>query len=104
MNEMNRKKLYIWRLANFLRSYGMTMSASELADHLNRNNFMTAYGTEYSGGRGTFRLITETWRWVHNDLGLDDEAQNVARAYVTEDGRYAYEAGEESAAANSAAT
>jgi hypothetical protein len=91
MNEMNRKKLYIWRLANFLRSNGMTMSGEELAAHLNRNNFMTAYGEEYAGLRGTYTLITQTYRWVDIDLGLNDDAENIAKAYVKPDGTYAYE-------------
>ena len=44
MNEMNRKKLYIWHLAIFLSQHGMRMSGDELADHLNRNRFLTSYG------------------------------------------------------------
>lgn len=91
MNEMNQKKLYIWRLASFLHQYGMRMSGEELADHLNRNGFLTAYGSEYAGGRGTYKLIRETWHWVHDDLGLDEEAQRIAEAFVKPDGSYAYE-------------
>jgi hypothetical protein len=91
MNEMNEKKLYIWNLARFLHSYGMTMSAAELADHLNRNSFLTSYGTEYKGKRGTYRLIRAAWSWVHDDLGLGDEAVCVARAFVDDAGKYAYE-------------
>jgi hypothetical protein len=41
---MNSKKLYIWRLASFLRQHDMKMSGEELADHLNRNKFLTAHG------------------------------------------------------------
>ena len=91
MNEMNKKKHYIWRLASFLGQHGMTMSGEELAEHLNRNNFLTAYDTEYSGGRGTYKLIRETWSWLNDDLGLEEEAQNVAAAFVKPDGTYAYE-------------
>jgi hypothetical protein len=58
---MNRKKLYIWQLAVFLNTHGMRMSGEELADHLNRNNFLTSYGQEYQGGKGTYRLISQTW-------------------------------------------
>ncbi len=42
-----KKKYYISQLGAFLRSHKMTMSAPELADHLNRNGLLTDYGTEY---------------------------------------------------------
>lgn len=88
---MNKKKYYIWQLASFLANHGMTMSGEELADHLNRNNFLTSYGTEYQGGRGTYKLIKETWYWLQNDLILPEEAKKVAEAFVKSDGIYAYE-------------
>ena len=88
---MNDKKTYIWKLATFLYSQDMVMSGEELAEHLNRNNFLTSYGTEYQGGRKTYRLIKQTWKWVNDDLGLDKEALHVARAFVKPDGGYAYE-------------
>ena len=91
MNQMNSKKAYIWRLADFLCQHNMTMSGEELASHLNRNSFLTSYGTEYAGGRGTYKLISDTWGWLHDELGLPGEARKVAEAYVTQDGRYAYE-------------
>ncbi len=91
MNEMNKKKVYVWKLADFLQRHGMRMSGEELADHLNRNDFMTGYGTEYSGGRGTYHLIQVTWNWLNADLGLEDEAKKVAKAFVKQDGSYAYE-------------
>jgi hypothetical protein len=87
---MNKKKLYIWHLAAFLNQHGKTMSGEELADHLNRNGFVTSYGTEYSGGRGTYTLIKATWSWLHNDLGLKGESEHVANAFVKPDGSYAY--------------
>jgi hypothetical protein len=88
---MNLKKLYLWRLADFLTSHNMRMSGEELAAHLNRNNFLTEYDATYEGGRGTYTLIRETWRWVHDELGLDEEAEKVAKAFVKPDGTYAYE-------------
>jgi len=91
MNAMNAKKVYIWKLADFLAQHSMRMSGDELADHLNCNKFLTGYGTAYEGGRGTYKLIHETWRWLHDELGLDDEAMKVAEAYVKADGSYAYE-------------
>lgn len=88
---MNEKKHYIWQLASFMYNYKMTMSGEELAEHLNRNNFLTSYGTEYQGGRGTYTLIRETWNWIENDLKLPNEAKKVAESYVKPDGSYAYE-------------
>lgn len=91
MNEMNAKKLYIWHLARFLHSEGMTMSGGELATHLNRNGVLTSYGAEYKGKRGTYKLVKETWKWIHDDLGLDKEADCVARVFVDALGEFAYE-------------
>lgn len=88
---METKKFYIWQLAAFLASHGMTMSAEELADHLNRNNFLTSYGTEYQGGRGTYKLIKETWEWLQTGLKLPNEATKVAESFVKPDGTYAYD-------------
>jgi len=90
MSKINQKKLYIWRLASFLNQHDMKMSGEELADHLNRNSFLTNYGTEYAGGRGTYKLIKETWRWVNDELLLQDEAEKIAIAFVKPDGTYAY--------------
>ena len=91
MDEMNLKKLYIWRLATFLHAHDKKMSGSELAAHLNRNNILTASGSEFKGGRGSFKLIKETWRWVHDDLGLEEEAEHIAKAFVDVSGEFAYD-------------
>ena len=91
MNEMNQKKLYIWRLASFLHQNDKRMSGEELANHLNRNNFLTGYGEQYQGGRGTYTLIRETWHWVNDELGFKDEAAKIAASFVKSDGSYAYE-------------
>ena len=86
---MNQKKAYIWKLAIFLASNGMIMSGEELAEHFNRNNFLTSYGTEYKGGRGTYKLISETYHWL-KDLGLQKEADKIAKVFVKPDGSFAY--------------
>jgi len=90
MSQTNIKKHYIWSLASFLHRHDMTMSGEELAAHLNRNNFLTGYGEKYQGGRGTYTLIRETWRWVNDELELNDEAEKIAKSYVKPDGTYAY--------------
>jgi hypothetical protein len=86
---MNQKKAYIWKLSIFLTSNEMVMSGEELADHLNRNNFLTSYGTEYEGGRGTYKLIKETYHWLVK-LELQNEADKVAKSFVKPDGTFAY--------------
>ncbi len=88
---MNDKKVYIGKLGVFLHSQKKVMSGEELAEHLNRNNFLTSYGTEYQGGRGTYKLIKQTWIWLKHDLNLDFEAEAVALAFVKSNGNYAYE-------------
>lgn len=88
---MNQKKLYIYQLADFLYAHDMKMSGEELAEHLNRNGFLTEYGSEYQGGRGTYRLIKEVWSWLQNELKAEQAAEKVARAFVKPDGTYAYE-------------
>ncbi len=95
MDEMSRKKLYIWRLARFLTTNGMRMSAGELADHLNRNGFRTGGNEAFAGGRGTHRLISATYYWVKDDLGLGTaEADPVPEAFVKADGNYAWKPGD----------
>lgn len=41
----------------------------------------SSYGEKYQGGRVTYTLIRETWRWVNDDLGLDEEAEDVEKAF-----------------------
>lgn len=88
---MKEKKLYLWKLADFLNQNNMVMSGEELASHLNRNEFLTGYGTEYAGHRGTYTLIRETWQWLQVELEFPQEAEKVANAFVKPDGTYAYE-------------
>jgi hypothetical protein len=88
---MNEKRAYIWRLASFLHANSMVMSGEELAEHLNRNDFLTSYGSEYQGGRGTYTLIRSTWHWLNDELSMPGEALHIARAFVKPDGSYAYE-------------
>ncbi len=83
------KKEYIRRLANFLVKNNTTMTGENLAEHLNWNEFLTNYGTEYQGGRGTYTLIHATYDWLES-IGEDDDAHNVALAFKKPDGSFAY--------------
>lgn len=87
---MNKKKLYIWKLATFLYSENMVMSGRELAEHLNRNKMLTKNGKKYKGNRGIYNLINQTWKWLYYDLKLKGEAKYVAKAFVESNGKYAY--------------
>lgn len=84
------KKEYIKKLAIFLNENGTTMAANELAEHLNRNNFKTDYGTEYEGGRGTYTLIHATYDWLVS-IGQQNEADKVAKSFPKPDGNYAFD-------------
>jgi hypothetical protein len=87
---MNEKKVYLWKLAEFLYFNDKQMSVPELATHLNRNNFLTSYGTEYQGKRGTYALVSETYNWLES-LGLIEEAKKVSVAFPKPDDSFAYE-------------
>ena len=65
------------------------MSGPELADHLNRNGFTTSYGSEYEGKRGTYTLISATYKEL-TSLNRISDAENVAKAFVKENGTPAY--------------
>jgi hypothetical protein len=84
------KKEYIRRLAIFLHDNETTMAVTEPAEHLNRNNFKTGYGTEYEGGRGTYTLIHATYDWLVSN-GQQDDADKVAKAFPKSDGNYAFD-------------
>lgn len=88
---LSKNQLYIWRLASFLAEHNTIMSGEELAEHFNRNSFKTTYGTKYSGKRGIYTLIRQTWKLLNKDLNLPKEAEKVAKSYVKPDGTYAYE-------------
>lgn len=83
------KKDYITKLGEFLTDNGTTMSVSELAEHLNRNNFKTNYGSEYQGKRGTYTLVDAVYDELANN-GNQAMADKVARAFPKNDGTYAY--------------
>lgn len=87
---MNEKKVYLWKLAEFLYFNEKQMSVPELATHLNRNNFLTSYGTEYQGKRGTYTLVSETYKWLES-LGLIEEAKKVSVTFPKPDDSFAYE-------------
>lgn len=84
------KKEFITQLANFLQNTKCTMNVKQLADLLNWNNYKTNKGNEYSGKRGTLKLIQSVYHWhIKNSRKL--EADNVAFSFLKNDRTYAYE-------------
>jgi hypothetical protein len=89
-NEMNEKKEYLVKLGDFLTTNNKSMSGHQLADHLNHNNILTENGEEYKGGRGIYVLIDKTNETLEN-LGRDNDAENVKYAFVNEDDEYIWD-------------
>jgi hypothetical protein len=83
------KKEYIKKLAEFLVSTETTMNISDLANHLNWNNFRTKDRKPYKGKRGTYVLVKSTWKWLEKNK-MKNEAEQVAKAFVTPSNKYAY--------------
>lgn len=86
---MSPKKIFIKNLANHLANTGTVMSGSELGEHLNRNGIQTDYGTDFAGKRGVYTLVSASYHELVK-LGLTSDANNVAKAFVKEDGTPAY--------------
>ena len=86
---MSPKKKFITDLANHLANTKSIMSGPELAEHLNRNDIKTDNGAPYVGNQGTYALIKATYNTLMND-GDSAGANNVAKAFVKENGEYAY--------------
>lgn len=86
---MSPKKIFIKDLAAHLTNTKSVMSGPELAKHLNRNNIKTDSGSNYVGSQGTYALVKATYKELISN-GDFVNANNVALAFVKEDGTYAY--------------
>lgn len=86
---MNKKE-YITKLAIFLNGTGTTMNVKDLAGLLNWNGFRTDGDKRFTGGRGSYKLISATYDWLVKK-GNKADADKVALAYKKPDGSYAYE-------------
>ena len=84
------KKEYVSKLAKFLVDNNSTMSADILVTHLNWNKFRTDAGTVYRAGRGIYKLIESTYKWLQSSVQNTD-AENVAKAFKKPDGTFAYD-------------
>ncbi len=86
---MTQKKHFIWQIASLLYAINDTMTAQDLAIALNRNGILTSYGTQYAGGRGTYKLVSATWQWLYGQ-GLTSEAEKIAEVFTKPDGTLAW--------------
>lgn len=86
------KRAFIAELASTLMKNRLVMSGKELQLLLNMNHILTQYGTDYaeSGGRGVHKLISSVWKYYYDKKDYQT-AYNIARAFVNQNGEYAYE-------------
>lgn len=86
---MDNKK-YIHEVAVAARQSGNTIYVADIVAAMNHLGYTTSYGTEYEGGRGSYKLISDTYKWLVSQ-GKQGDADMVAMTYVKPDGSYAYE-------------
>ena len=85
------KRALIADLAATLMKNNLVMSGRELQALLNMNHVLTQYGSSYSegGGRGIHRLITQVWKYYYEKKDYQT-AYNISRAFVNQNGEYAW--------------
>jgi hypothetical protein len=89
MSSMKEKTDYIADLAIHLHENQKTMSAKELAEHLNRNKVSKNNGTAYKvDERGIYRLIGTIYKRLKKTDS--EKAGFVAKSFVKANGKYAY--------------
>lgn len=91
-SSIDYKRKFIADLARVLVENRLVMSGKELQLLLNINQIKTKYGYAYleSGGRGVHKLISNVWAFYHENKEFQT-AYNIARAFVNQNGEYAYE-------------
>ena len=88
-DQFDKFKLVEW-VAEELKKRGSFMSVPTLCDLLNGLGYTTNYGTAFSGGRGSYRLISGTYHRLEH-AGRGDRARMVAEAFRRPNFEYAYE-------------
>lgn len=73
-----------------LRKQGTFMSVPTLVTLVNEQGYRTNYGTEFSGGRGSYKLVSGTYHRL-KAAGHADRARNVAVAFRKPNFEYAYD-------------
>lgn len=77
-------------IATELRKQDAKMTVRMLCQILNQLGFSTTYGTEYKGGRGSYKMVSGAWHYYHNVLKKQDVAESIAQAFTKPNGDYAY--------------
>jgi len=91
MSQMLAHQTYIYHLARFLHQHDRTMSLRELAEHLNRNEIKSSTGDFSTDSlRGMGAAVAAVYHRVEEFFG-EGEAEYVARAFVGDDGTFAFE-------------
>ena len=92
MSDRDQRMRFVYGRAAWLTARGRTETFAALASSLNREGFTISYGTPYQGGRGVARLVSATYAYARDELGLGDtEPPVIAEAYTNKDGEYPYE-------------
>lgn len=76
-------------IATELRKQQATMTVRMLCNILNRLGYRTTYNSEYSAGRGSYKMISCAWDYYH--VQAPDIAESIAMAFTLPNGKYAYE-------------
>jgi hypothetical protein len=85
---MDNFQFVAW-VADELKKRDTFMSVPALCELLNSQGYTTNYGTEFSGGRGSYRLVSGTYHRL-DEAGEPDRATNVALAFRRPNFEYAY--------------
>lgn len=86
--QMDKFQFVAW-VADELKKRSTFMSVPALCDLLNARGYTTNYGTEFTGGRGSYRLVSGTYHRL-DAAGEGDRATNVAIAFRRPNFQYAY--------------
>ena len=91
-SSIHYKRQFIADLAATLMKNNLVMSGKELQLVFNMNQIHTQSGYDYStnGGRGIHRLITNVWDYYYNTKKDYQTAYNISRAFVNQNGEYAW--------------
>jgi hypothetical protein len=77
-------------VADELKKRDTFMSVPALMDLVNEKGYTTNYGTPFSGGRGSYRLVSGTYHRMVA-IGRQDRADNIALAFRRPNFEYAYD-------------
>ena len=91
-SSMEFKRTFIAELADTLMRNNIVMSGKDLQSIFNMNNIRKNGGGNYSsnGGQGIHRVIANVWHYYYTKQDYQT-AYNIARAFVNQNGEYAYE-------------